>query len=93
MEDDVIVEFIFNQLEAKDPDPRKMLIVLAPFLNDEKAKIFMGELWKLLDSAQKTSSPVNTENGKNSEIIKGLKADLYHANKEIEKLKLQKEVK
>ena len=65
-----------------------------PFLNDEKAKIFMGELWKLLDSEQKTTSsiPKNSENGKNSEIIKGLKADLYHANTIIDKLKLQKKV-
>ena len=61
MEDDVIVEFIFNQLEAKDPDPRKMQINLTGFLNGKNARIFMGELWKLLDSAQKTSSGIPQE--------------------------------
>merc|ERR1712223_1368887 len=61
MEDDVIVEFIFNQLEAKDPDPRKMQINLIGFLNGKNARIFMGELWKLLDSAQKTSSGIPQE--------------------------------
>ena len=61
MEDDVIVEFIFNQLEAKDPDPRKMQINLTGFLNGKNARIFMGELWALLDSAQKTSSGIPQE--------------------------------
>ena len=61
MEDDVIVEFIFNQLEAKDPDPRKMQINLTGFLNGKNARIFMGELWKLLDSAQKTTSGIPQE--------------------------------
>jgi serine/arginine repetitive matrix protein 1 len=28
IEDDVVVEFVFNQLEDKDPDPRKMQINL-----------------------------------------------------------------
>ncbi|KAG8237885.1 hypothetical protein J437_LFUL017628 [Ladona fulva] len=38
MEDDVIVEFIFNQLEAeKNPDPRKMQINLTGFLNGRNA--------------------------------------------------------
>ena len=53
MEDDVIAEFIFNQLDAKDPDPRKMQINLTGFLNGKNARIFMGELWALLNSAQK----------------------------------------
>ena len=66
MEDDVIVEFIFNQLEAKDPDPRKMQINLTGFLNGKNARIFMGELWKLLDLAQnmyprKTTSGIPQE--------------------------------
>ena len=61
MEDDVIVEFIFNQLEAKDPDPRKMQISLTGFLNGKNARIFMGELWELLDSAQKTTTGIPQE--------------------------------
>merc|ERR1712055_730852 len=61
MEDDVVVEFIFNQLEAKDPDPRKMQINLTGFLNGKNARIFMGELWKLLDSAQNNDSGIPQE--------------------------------
>ena len=56
MEDDVLVEFIFNQLDTKDPDPRKMQINLTGFVNGKNARIFMGELWSLLDSAQNTES-------------------------------------
>ena len=52
MEDDVVTEFIFNQLEAKDPDPRKMQINLTGFLNGKNARLFMGELWTHLNSAQ-----------------------------------------
>lgn len=58
IEDDVVVEFIFNQLEAKDVDPRKMQINLTGFLNGKNARIFMGELWTLLDSAQKSESGI-----------------------------------
>ena len=56
MEDDVLVEFIFNQLDTKDPDPRKMQINLTGFVNGKNARLFMGELWSLLDSAQQTES-------------------------------------
>ena len=56
MEDDVLVEFIFNQLDTKDPDPRKMQINLTGFVNGKNARIFMGELWALLASAQATES-------------------------------------
>ena len=58
MEDDVVTEFIFNQLEAKDPDPRKMQINLTGFLNGKGARIFMGELWSMLDSAQKSENDI-----------------------------------
>lgn len=54
IEDDVVVEFIINQLEDdKNPDPRKMQINLTGFLNGKNARVFMGELWTMLDSAQK----------------------------------------
>ena len=55
------VEFIFNQLETRDPDPRKMQINLTGFLNGKNARMFMEELWKLLDSAQKTTSGIPQE--------------------------------
>ncbi len=58
IEDDVVVEFIFNQLEDKNPDPRKMQINLTGFLNGKNARLFMGELWTMLDSAQNNESGI-----------------------------------
>ena len=63
---DEAIEFIFNQLETKDPDPRKMQISLTGVLNAKNARIFMGELWKLLYLAQnmypwKTTSDIPQE--------------------------------
>lgn len=58
MEDDVVVEFIFNQLEEKNVDPKKMQINITGFLNGKNARIFMGELWGMLDSAQKNESGI-----------------------------------
>merc|ERR1712203_793699 len=58
MEDDVVVEFIFNQLEEKMPDPRKMQINLTGFLNGKYARMFMGELWAMLDSAQNSPNGI-----------------------------------
>merc|ERR1719249_289471 len=58
MEDDVVTEFIFNQLEAKDPDPRKMQINLTGFLNGKNARLFMGELWTHLNAAQNSESGI-----------------------------------
>uniref|UniRef100_A0A8C4NAL7 Serine/arginine repetitive matrix protein 1 n=1 Tax=Eptatretus burgeri TaxID=7764 RepID=A0A8C4NAL7_EPTBU len=51
-EDDVVIEFVFNQLDEKHPDGRLMQINLTGFLNGKNARVFMGELWPLLLSAQ-----------------------------------------
>ena len=40
------------------PDPRKMQINLTGFLNGKGARIFMGELWAMLDSAQKSENGI-----------------------------------
>ena len=59
IEDDVVVEFIFNQLEDdKEPDPKKIQINLTGFLNGKNARVFMGELWGMLDSAQNNESGI-----------------------------------
>ena len=58
VEDDVVIEFIFNQLEAKDVDPKRMQINLTGFLNGKNARIFMGELWTMLDSAQNNAEGI-----------------------------------
>ncbi|TNN83134.1 Serine/arginine repetitive matrix protein 1 [Liparis tanakae] len=51
-EDDVVIEFIFNQLEDKHPDSKMMQINLTGFLNGKNAREFMRDLWPLLLSAQ-----------------------------------------
>ncbi|KAJ3017689.1 Serine/arginine repetitive matrix protein 1 [Thoreauomyces humboldtii] len=50
-EDDVLIEFVFNLLEAEKVDPRTMQIEISGFL-ESNAPGFMKELWGLLVSAQ-----------------------------------------
>ncbi|XP_072036561.1 serine/arginine repetitive matrix protein 1-like [Amphiura filiformis] len=53
VEDDVLIEFICNQLdEEENPDPKTMQINLTGFLNAKNAFSFMHQLWDLLTSAQ-----------------------------------------
>jgi len=59
MEDDVLQEFVFNQLEAdKFPDGRRIQINLTGFLNGKNARIFTGELWDMLIAAQESPSGI-----------------------------------
>uniref|UniRef100_A0ABI7WKH5 PWI domain-containing protein n=1 Tax=Felis catus TaxID=9685 RepID=A0ABI7WKH5_FELCA len=51
-EDDVVIEFIFNDLEVKNPVSKIMQINLTGLLNGKNAREFMGELWPQLLSAQ-----------------------------------------
>ena len=43
IEDDVVVEFVFNQLEDKDPDPRKMQINLVINISHLHLIIMVGK--------------------------------------------------
>lgn len=52
VKDDVVLEFIEKMLESKKPDPQLMQITLTGFLQAKNARIFMGELWERLISAQ-----------------------------------------
>lgn len=52
MEDDVVTEFVFTQLEEKELNPKKMQINLTGFLNARRAREFLGELWQILIEAQ-----------------------------------------
>ena len=81
MEDDVVVEFIFNQLMEKFPDPRKMQINLTGFLNGKYARMFMGELWAMLDSAQ------NSENGIPTELLNAKMDEIKERKSEDTKMK------
>ncbi|KAF0312549.1 Serine/arginine repetitive matrix protein 1 [Amphibalanus amphitrite] len=58
IEDDVVIEFVFNQLEERNPDPKKMQINLTGFLNGKNARVFLHELWGLLSSATMNPSGI-----------------------------------
>ncbi|CAF4567807.1 unnamed protein product, partial [Rotaria sp. Silwood2] len=61
LEDDVVIEFVFNQLEDKSPDPKMMQINLTGFLGGSKARLFIGELWNLLASGQSLPDGIPAE--------------------------------
>ena len=61
IDDDVVVEFVFNLLENNQhPDPKDMQMNLTGFLNGKNARIFMQELWDLLTSAQENIGGIPT---------------------------------
>ncbi|XP_026471034.1 serine/arginine repetitive matrix protein 1-like [Ctenocephalides felis] len=75
IEDDVVVEFVYNQLDVQFPCPKKMQINMTGFLNEKNARQFMDELWALLLSAQDTESgiPVEFLDQKKEEIKKRMR--------------------
>jgi serine/arginine repetitive matrix protein 1 len=83
-EDEIVIEFIFNQLsgevgwackrrlpalppahgvrvQEKELNPKRMQINLTGFLHAKNARLFMGELWGHLVSAQKNKSGISSE--------------------------------
>ncbi|CAG7719738.1 unnamed protein product [Allacma fusca] len=74
MEDDVLNEFVFNQLEAdNNPDGRRIQINLTGFLNGKNARVFTGELWDmLLDAMEHSGVPTALLNAKKAEISQRL---------------------
>ncbi|KAI8590905.1 hypothetical protein BDZ88DRAFT_82258 [Geranomyces variabilis] len=70
-EDDVLIEFVFNLLEADKVDPRAMQIEISGFL-EGNAPSFMKDLWGLLVSAQSTIGGIPQQflDQKKAEIIK-----------------------
>ncbi|CAM4939237.1 unnamed protein product [Rotaria socialis] len=77
IEDDVVIEFVFNQLEDKNPDPKMMQINLTGFLGGSKARLFIGELWKHLASAQSSPDGIPAEfvEMKKRELLKRMEED------------------
>ncbi|CAH8865581.1 unnamed protein product [Trichobilharzia szidati] len=57
-EDEVVCDYIFNQLEDRHPDPKEIQINITGFLNGKNARIFLSELWDLLISAMQTPDGV-----------------------------------
>ncbi|CAH8588961.1 unnamed protein product [Schistosoma mattheei] len=57
-EDEVVCDYIFNQLEERHPDPKEIQINITGFLNSKNARVFLSELWDLLLSAMQTPDGV-----------------------------------
>ncbi|KAL3072439.1 hypothetical protein niasHS_017413 [Heterodera schachtii] len=60
MEDDVVVEYVFTQLEEKELNPKKMQINLTGFLNARRAREFMAEMWQMFVEAQDSPEGIPT---------------------------------
>lgn len=72
-EDEVLSEFIYNQLEeSNSPDARMMQINITGFMNSRNAREFMAELWELLLSAMTASNgiPPKLIEEKKQELLK-----------------------
>eukprot|EP01080_Neovahlkampfia_damariscottae_P008867 gene8867-816_t len=54
IEDEILIQYIFELLQVEKVDPREIQINLNGFL-DENAPLFVEELWKLLVSANSNS--------------------------------------
>lgn len=62
VEDDVLVEYVFSQLEAdQHPDGKSMQINMTGFLGKTNARNFMQELWDLLLDAQDNPNGIPTK--------------------------------
>ena len=62
-EDDIVVNYAISELEQATPsnpiDPKQMQTNLTGFLED-KAPLFMQELWELMDEAQHSPNGIVT---------------------------------
>jgi len=84
MEDDVLNEFVINQLEDKNPDGKRIQINLTGFLNGKNARIFTGELWDMLISAQESPTGIPAS------ILEAKKVEIQKRTDESEELRLRK---
>jgi len=78
VEDDVMVEYVFSQLEDKQhPDGKLIQIMMTGFLGKTKARQFMGELWDTLCEAQASQHgvPAVLMEKKREELIKKKEED------------------
>ncbi|VDL91275.1 unnamed protein product [Schistocephalus solidus] len=57
-EDDILCDYVFNQLSEQHPDPKEIQINMTGFLLSKNARIFISELWDLLLSAMATPGGV-----------------------------------
>jgi len=60
-EDDIVIDMVFNQLEADQfPDPKTLQINMTGFLNAKKSRDLVGELWPMLVSACENGTGIPT---------------------------------
>jgi serine/arginine repetitive matrix protein 1 len=60
-EDDIVIEMVFNQLEADQfPYPKTLQINMTGFLNAKKSRDLVGELWPMLVSACENGTGIPT---------------------------------
>ena len=53
VEDEVIIEYVFSQLEQSQyPDGKSMQMMMTGFLGKTKSRVFMEDLWNILADAQ-----------------------------------------
>jgi len=79
IEDDVIIEYVFSQLEESQfPDGKSIQIMMTGFLGKTKARTFIGDLWDTLVQAQESPHgiPVELIELKRSQLIKKKEEDL-----------------
>jgi len=79
-EDDVVIEYVFTQLEEQNLNPKVMQINLTGFLNARRSREFMGELWSILVEAQ--SSPNGIPPSMVEKKVQELKAAAINKQKE-----------
>ncbi|KAF8563947.1 hypothetical protein P879_09646 [Paragonimus westermani] len=90
-EDEVVCNYVLNQLEERHPDPREIQINITGFLNSKNARIFLTELWDLLLSAMENLDGVPNAflEAKKTEILRRqeeeqrLQLDLHRKEEEL----------
>ncbi|KAI8642697.1 serine/arginine repetitive matrix 1 [Parasitella parasitica] len=83
-EDEVVIDYTCSLLEEKAQDPKRMQINLTGFL-EGKTQPFMGELWKLLLSAQ------NSVGGIPQEFIEQKKEELRRKQTQEDERRVQRD--
>ncbi|THD20160.1 hypothetical protein D915_008941 [Fasciola hepatica] len=84
-EDEVVWDYVLNQLDERYPDPKEIQINITGFLNSKNARIFLTELWDLLLSAMQDPEGVPAM------LIEAKKAEI--ANRQLDERQVQMEVR
>ncbi|KAL7056265.1 hypothetical protein AAHC03_020817 [Spirometra sp. Aus1] len=80
-EDDILCDYVFNQLSEQHPDPKEIQINMTGFLLSKNARIFISELWDLLLSA------MGTPGGVPAVFLEAKKAELSQKQEEEAKMR------